>query len=400
MNSNICSLDEIHSCTGCGMCSACCPCNAITIKENVFGFYRPVLDKSMCIGCSLCTKVCYRFDDGFSVKDNENHESFSAIHKDNKELESASSGAVSIALMKECIRRGYYVLGVAYDYEDERAVTKIAKTESELEQFKGSKYIQSYTADAFREVIKDKSEQKYAIFGTPCQIYAFANIAEINGNRDRYILVDIFCHGCPSLKLWSKYLEYIKEQSAFDKIDHISFRSKSHGWHEYCFDFFKGNKKITSSKYNDPFFELFFGMDIANEACYDCIARSTVEKTDIRMGDFWGRRYSSDTNGVSAVIISSEIGRDLFLSVSGNFDIKKVEFNEIIDSQSYKKNHPCNVYRRERVLALLNGSDNIKDIVKKRRKMLAIKTNIKREMKSLLKHLPRSVYIMLKNKLG
>ncbi len=400
MKKNVCSHESIHNCTGCGMCSACCPCNALTIKENENGFYRPFIDETKCIRCSICTNVCYRFDDDFSVKNKEDHECFSAVNKDKSELYSASSGAVSIELMRECLDRGYYVLGVAYDTGLERAVTKIAKTASELEQFKGSKYLQSYTSDAFRAVVSDKSEQKYAIFGTPCQIYAFSKMADIHKNRSKYIFVDIFCHGCPSIKLWDKYLDYVKAQLRTDNIDHINFRSKSHGWHEYSCDFFSQTRKTTSSKYSDPFHELFFGMDAMNEACFDCIAKSTVEKTDIRIGDFWGKRYSLNTSGVSAVIISSETGRELFSSVSSKFKIEKADFDEIIHAQSYKKIHRCNLDRREKVLALLNGTDDIKVIVKKRRKMLSVKTNLKRTLKSIIKHLPVSLYLKLKTKLG
>ncbi len=382
------------------MCAACCPCKAIDIKENKDGFYRPIVDDDKCIGCSLCTKVCYRFDGDFSVKESENHECFSAANKDGDELRAASSGAVSVELMRECLNRGYHVLGVAYDTELGRAVTKIAKTASELEQFKGSKYFQSYTVDAFREVVSDKSGQKYAIFGTPCQIYAFSKMAEVCKNRDRYIFVDIFCHGCPSFKVWDKYLERVKTQNRVDKFDHIAFRSKSHGWHEYCFDFSSGTKSFTSSKYDDPFYELFFGMDVMNDACYDCVARSTVEKTDIRMGDFWGKQYNLDTKGVSAVVISNELGRELFSSVASKFNIEKVGFDEIISAQSYKSIHQCNAERREKVFLLLAGDDDIKSIVEKRRKLLPAKTNIKRELKSLLKHLPAPLYLRLKNRFG
>lgn len=400
MKMNVCSQGAVRNCTGCGMCSASCPVEAITIKENEQGFYRPVIDETQCLQCAACTKVCYCFDGTFSVRENEEGQCFAATNKNENELESASSGAVSIELMRECIQRGYFVVGAAYDVNTNRAVTRIAKTEAELEQFKGSKYFQSYTADAFRTVILDNTEQKYAIFATPCQIYAFSKIADLKKNRSKYILVDIFCHGCPSLKLWDKYLDSVKAESGLDSFDSIRFRSKVHGWHEYGFEFRKGAKVHISSKYDDPFHEMFFGMDVMNEACYDCIARSTVEKTDIRIGDFWGKRYDLDTKGVSAVIISSDIGRTLFSSVASKFRVEGADFGEIIKAQSYKKIHNYNRERREKVFALLNTDYNIRQIIKKRRKMLPIRTNIKRDVKMLLKHLPTSIYLKIKTKLG
>lgn len=399
MTKNVCGPGALRNCTGCGICASVCHFNAIEIRESQEGFYRPVIREELCTGCALCTRVCYRFDDKLSISSQENHECYSAINKDESELKSASSGAVSIELMRECLNRGYFVAGVAYDYNNNRAVTKIAKNEQELEQFKGSKYFQSYTVDAFKQIVSDSSKQKYAIFGTPCQIYAFSKLADIKKNHDKYILVDIFCHGCPSLKLWDKYLADTKKTNGVGRFDKITFRSKTHGWHEYCFDFEKDSKRFSSSKYYDPFHEIFFGMDAMNEACYDCIARSTVAKTDIRIGDFWGPRYDLNTKGVSAVVISSEKGKDLFSAVCSKLHTEQADFEEIINAQSYKKTHNCDHDRRNRVLSMLMGNDALRVIVKRRRKMLPFKVNAKRKAKSLLKHLPNSIYLRLKTKL-
>ena len=400
MKGNVCNSEALHGCTGCGMCTGVCNFKAIEIVRDGAGFYCPVIDDDLCTGCSLCTKVCYRFDDKISVDNCEDYECYSAVNKNDDELQSASSGGVSIELMRECLSRGYYVVGVAYDYNLNRAVTRIAKNKNELEQFKGSKYFQSYTVDAFKEMANDKSGQKYAVFGTPCQIYSVSKLRNLKGESDKYILVDIFCHGCPSGKLWDKYLKDVKKQNNTEGFDKIVFRSKTHGWHEYCFDFIKGSEKITSSKYDDTFHELFFGKDLMNEACYDCIARSTMMYSDIRIGDFWGKRYNSDLKGVSAVVIGSELGKELFSCVESKFNIEKADFSEIIGAQSYKKIHAFNANRRGKVFFLLDSEHSTKDVVKKRRKMLSAKTNIKRELKCALKHLPQPIYSKLKDKFG
>lgn len=391
--------DELHSCTGCGVCESVCPFSAIKIKENNQGFYTPVIDKSKCTDCGFCKKACYKFDTQYKVKAEEDFECYSAVNKNREELLSASSGGVSVELMKAALKEGYFVAGVAYDTKQNRAMTKVARTEDALEQFKGSKYFQSYTAEAFNEILSDETEQKYAVFGTPCQIYGLSKAVDLKKMRDRYLFVDIFCHGCPSLKLWDKYLEYVKDKKNADDFTKINFRSKTHGWHEYCFDFFSKGKKFSSSKYNDPFYEMFFGLDTMNEACYDCIARSTLEKTDIRIGDFWGKRFNMDTKGVSAVVVASKKGKSIFDSVKPAFDIEKADFNEIIGEQSYKKIHKVNFKRREETLSQLTGEEKLVKIVKKRRQKLSLLENLKRIIKSTLKHLPESVYLKIKMKL-
>ena len=390
---------NIRECTGCGACDALCPFGAIKITENNDGFYSPVIDDKKCTDCGACKKACYKFDEAFRIKQTEDYECYGAVNKNEKELLSASSGGVSVELMKAALKEGYFVVGVAYDVKENRAVTKIAKTQAELEAFKGSKYFQSYTAEAFKEILSDKSEQKYAVFGTPCQIYALSKAAEQKKISHRFLFIDIFCHGCPSLKLWDKYLQYVKEKKHTDDFSKIIFRSKTHGWHEYCFDFFTTGKSFSSSKYNDPFHEMFFGLDTMNKACYDCVARSTVEKTDIRIGDFWGKRHDMNTKGVSAVVIASEKGKKLFDSVKDSFDIEKADFNEIISEQSYKKIHKINFKRREEILLRLSGDEALTKIVKDRRKKLSFLENLKRKSKSILKHLPESVYLKIKTKL-
>ncbi len=398
-SNNVLSPDALRSCTGCSMCSAVCPTGAISIKENSDGFYTPVVDAIKCTQCGLCKKVCYKFDKAFKFDPFYNYESYSATNKNTEELKSASSGGVSSELMGRAIEEGYFVAGVAYDTKTQRAVTRIAKTKEETEQFKGSKYFQSYTADCFKTIVADKSEQKYAIFGTPCQIYAFSRMSEVKNNRDKYLLVDIFCHGCPGLKLWDKYLDYVKRKQGVTDFEKISFRSKTHGWHEYCFDFYSKSKKFSSSKYSDPFHEMFFGLETMNEACYDCVARSSMEKTDIRIGDFWGKRFDENVKGVSAVITVTDKGKEFFEGVKDKFAVESADFNEIVSEQSYKKIHRYNEVARKETLSLLNSEEPLERIVKNRRKKASIGSNVKRVIKSLLKHLPQPVYLKIKSKL-
>ncbi len=396
MKNNVCTAAALHACTGCGACSAICPVGAIKIVEAEDGFYRPEIDVPKCTACGLCTKVCYRCDAQFAPQEQEQHTCYSAVNKSEAELKSASSGAVSVELMRECLRQGYYVVGVAYDVVLGRAVTRIAKCEEELEQFKGSKYFQSYTADAYREIVADKSEQKYAIFGTPCQIYAFSKLGEVTRRRDRYLLVDIFCHGCPSLKLWDKYLAYVQKKHEVDRFDEIKFRSKAHGWHEFAFDFIKDQKEVHNKKCNDPFYEIFFGMTAMNEACYDCVARSSVEKTDIRMGDFWGWQFDTDRKGVSAVVINTPRGEQLFDAVRDRFEVRPFAFDEVIAAQSYGKPHVLHEKRRKQTLDLLKSDLDMKEIQRQYRKNTSWKVQLKRVAKNTVKRLPQGLYLRVK----
>ena len=99
---------------------------------------------------------------------------------------------------------------VGYDDTKVEAYHYVAHSSKETDGFRGSKYIQSYSYPAFKELVKDCSRHKYAVFGTPCQIYAIRRFLEKRGLSDSCILIDMFCHGCPSLDLWRKYQNEIK----------------------------------------------------------------------------------------------------------------------------------------------------------------------------------------------
>ena len=133
-------------------------------------------------------------------------------------------------------------MGCAYDTKENIAKSIVASTIDELDQFYGSKYFQSLTTEGFDEVLKDRTEKKYAIFGTPCQIYGFSQTSKYKRKPDNYLLVDIFCHGCPSMKLWKSYLKYMSKRTGCSEYDKVVFRSKTHAWHEYCFDFISKSK--------------------------------------------------------------------------------------------------------------------------------------------------------------
>lgn len=398
MNNNI---DDVYSsglCSGCGMCSAICPRNAITMSFNQEGFYSPQIDAALCIDCGICRKTCSGLDNDIF----QSHSPiicYSAINKDEIELKEASSGAVSIELMRQCIENGYKVAGVAYDAKAERAITKIASADSELYQFRGSKYFQSETQLAFEEIISDKSNQKYAIFGTPCQINAFAKAAKFRNDRDKYILVDVFCHGCPSINLWDKYLELKKNEYGTSEFNDIRFRSKTHGWHEFCFDFIQSNTIHSSSKYSDPFYELFFGMDCMNEACYDCFSRSSLACPDIRLGDFWGWQFDNNTKGVSAVVVMTEAGEKLMADISEKFSLTKFPFNEVIAAQSYGKSHTPNNTHRIALLKALCGDNSLNVILKNYRNILPPAKRLRDSLKNLAKRMPNSLYLKVKKKL-
>ena len=392
---NIEDNDNLRTCTGCSVCAAVCPKGAITISLNNEGFYTPAVDPQKCVECGICKRSCYKYDAQISNLGTPlSCYAASNIHKE--KLMASSSGGISRILMEAAIERGYKVFGCAYDIQKGIAVSLIASSCEELDQFYGSKYFQSYTPEGFAEIIKDKSTQKYAIFGTPCQIYGFSQTSKYKRFPERYLLVDIFCHGAPSLFLWQSYLSFMKQNSGCSEFDKISFRSKTYGWHEYSIDFFKGPKKFSSFERNDPFFGLFFSADIMNKACYDCKIRSSVHYSDIRIGDFWGTRYSMNTAGVSAVLVNTILGSDFWDAIKNDTVFEHSSFEEIAIAQTFNKSYMYNNERRNFIFDGIKHKIPLRTLYGKYTTLLPFKIRAKLLLKSMVKLLPRKFYFLIR----
>lgn len=395
MKSNVCDDKGFRPCTGCGICANVCGTKAITIQLDADGYYKPVVDEAKCVECNLCKKSCYKYDENLLQTDTHK-KAYAAVNKDVVQLRSSSSGGISRVLMEWCLANGYKVMGCAYDVHENIAKSIVASTVDELDQFYGSKYFQSLATEGFDEILKDRTEQRYAIFGTPCQIYGFSQTNRYKRHTDRYLLVDIFCHGCPSMKLWQSYLNYTNKYTGCIKYDKIVFRSKTHAWHEYCFDFISKSKQYSSKKSKDPFYDIFFGMDVMNEACYDCNSRSSMAYGDIRLGDYWGEKYDTDTKGVSAVVLKTFKGMEIFEAIKDKLKIEETTLAHILIGQSYGKCHTYNKQRRSFLLQNMSANSDLGKVYTEYMRMFPMTRRVKRQLKAIVKCCPKCIYFPIK----
>ena len=101
-------------CTGCSACSAVCPHSAITMAEDVRGFYRPQVDESKCIECGLCQNVCPANHDGAKELRRKGARVLAYQNSDDERALS-SSGAAFWALAQYALDRGGVVYGACFD---------------------------------------------------------------------------------------------------------------------------------------------------------------------------------------------------------------------------------------------------------------------------------------------
>ena len=398
---NINHISAIRECTSCQMCAAVCSRDAISIHLNEDGFYRPYIDEVKCTNCGLCTKVCYKFDNDIRVTDAEglnNVKVYSAQHKSEELLEKVTSGGVADALAKELVKQGYECIGVTYNDGKHRAEHVVARTSEETDAFRGSKYIQSYSMDAFKELVKNCRTTKYAIFGLPCHIYAAHQLLTLRKLRENCVLVDLFCHGCPSMLVWNKYEQDIKRMVNNKAFDNVQFRSKAHGWGAFhvAVDV-DGKQAFVSTPMKDEFYTLFFSDRVLNDGCSDCQLRSTMEYTDIRLGDYWGKRFLGDKKGVSAVALVTESGKAVFNAIKGEFHTTPGSMKEVKVKQSYGKVYNPNPETRKQMLdALRDNKCTLEDAIRIYESKQGVGYKVKKMLKYIDWYLPFDLVRFLK----
>jgi coenzyme F420-reducing hydrogenase beta subunit len=196
---------------------------------------------------------------------NKNYVAFAAFSNDPDIRSGCSSGGIAYEILKLQLSQNSKICGVVYNIDAHRAEHTIGSNESECIPMKGSKYIQSFTEQAFSKLFDGNN---YIVFGTPCQIASIHNAAKLRKIRDRFILIDFFCHGVPSYLLWKQYLKHMK---AFESKA-IYFRNKKYGWHSFTLKIDYENYDLHSdmNRDKDLFYLFFLGNYCLNEACYKC----------------------------------------------------------------------------------------------------------------------------------
>lgn len=387
---------KVAECTGCQLCSAVCPFDAIEIRLDKEGFYKPHINEK-CVQCTKCIDVCYKFDNKIERSRYEDLKTYSAKTKDKILLKESTSGGIATHIAEYAIENDFYVGGVIYNYEKDIAEYKIVKTKDELVEFKGSKYIQAYAEKEFKKIIQEKSDKNYLIFGLPCHIYALNKYVKKINKREKFIFVDLYCHGCPSINLWKKYTKEIKNRLKIQKFSKVEFRSKKNGWHEFCV-YLEGENKsyLSKNSIRDYFYKIFFSDYALNLSCYKCKLRSTMEYTDLRLGDFWGQKFDLDAEGVSLVTSRTEKGTEIIRKISSKIIIQEESFLEGIKNQSYGKDYIKNLEIRKILLQNLAKKMKLKDVIKNFMNSLGTKKRIIYFFKEMFELIPIKLKYFIK----
>lgn len=346
------NVSEVKHCYGCGVCTSACPKHIISLTLDKDGYYEATIqNQEKCINCGICLEVC-SFTHEECANQNQIEGSWAAWSNNPIVRKKCTSGGFSFEIGKYLIEQGYKAIGCRYNIETQRAEHFIATTIEEYAQTIGSKYIQSFTEEAFRQIDR---KQKYLIIGTPCQIDSIRRMIRKYRCEDNFILMDFFCHSVPSYFVWQAYMHQVEKKVG--RITYASWRNKyDYGWHHNCVMGIEGELtalpmdwnqeldeliKIRKCSYvgrreeSDMFWKMFLSNFIVGPHCQkNCKYKYDKSSADIRIGDLWGETYRDNEDGVSGIAAFTKRGKEVIESMK---DITLVEHPFSIVAEGQKR---------------------------------------------------------------
>ncbi len=317
-------------CTGCTLCRQLCPTGAITFKMRN-GFTYPNVDEEKCVGCDLCLRKC----PALNKESTSNHYPivYAAWSKDTKQREKCTSGGICYEMSKYILQRGGYVAGVAWCDEYKNAEYILIKSVEELPLITQTKYFQPKMGNIYAEVKEALLAGKQVLYiGSACTNAAIRNYVG-DALKERLICCDFICRGYTSQSYHQKRVESLEAKHK-SQILSVQYKNKSRGWKNFGTRFeFKNGDIYYVNRYDDPY-ERMFRIDDYNTrpSCYNCKYRTNPRMCDITVGDFWMIKGIDETilqNGVSAVMVFSERGQELFEGISNQIEYEERDFWEV-----------------------------------------------------------------------
>lgn len=325
---NINLIEDKNKCCACGSCVIVCPKNAIKLEADRDGFYYPVINNELCIGCGQCKATCAYQND--IVNANEPIKAYAA-QTQNTDHRKSASGGVFASIATNFLKGNGSVYGAALEERNGKlsCFFSKARTEKELDKLLGSKYIHANMENVYKSIKEDLLQGEKVLFaGTPCQVAALR--AYLKKDYQNMFFIDIICHGVPEETWFQDYIAAVEKRKNI-KIKRFVFRDKIKGWGLHgSYDYLSNKRRLQKKLFitrESSYYYYFLTGNIYRTNCYSCKYACSKRIGDITIGDFWGiekehpneiQESNFNTAKGSSCILVNNANGNLLLDQYGN----------------------------------------------------------------------------------
>lgn len=353
---------DLNNCSGCMLCLDICKKKAIHIEDN-FKALNAVIDEGLCVNCNACHNKCPQNNIPMKTKPISWYQGW---NRDKELRDKAPSGGVGTALISRFIENGGYVCSCLF--KEGNFVFDISNDKYYALRFGGSKYVKSNPEGIYPKVLDIlKSGNKVLFIGLPCQVAALKKyVGEMY--RENLYLVDLICHGTPSVKTLSIFLKQYNKR--LEDIKEIVFRIKAK------MQIVVDNEGIVCKGVSDKYTIGFLNGLTYTENCYSCNYASLERVSDITIGDSWGSELVDDCkDGISLMVIQSEKG--LRLIKESDIELHEVDLCNAINHNGQLK-HPMHKPKKYSLFMEKVSADNFNLLIFANYKWQCVKQDMKR----------------------
>ncbi|MHA1344567.1 MAG: coenzyme F420 hydrogenase/dehydrogenase beta subunit N-terminal domain-containing protein, partial [Promethearchaeota archaeon] len=295
-------------CSGCGMCVALCPTEAIQLKVNKNGFYRPLLNADRCNNCNICDEICPSVKVRYAKKGKNEDDvlgSYFNIYygysKNETIRKNGASGGICtqllINLLNEKIVDRVIITG---DTSNNVFSPRAKETDSEdiILRSAKSKYIQVDFTSTLKSALR--SNKKIAIVGLPCLIYSLKNVQKLEIIKAKILFtIELLC-GRIASNLLLKY--YLKSKGIYGSNFRVIYRYGD--WWNHEIAVFKNKRLLVKEDFRESLFgKPFINYLFTQTQCLKCKIQAGFSG-DIVLGNYWLKEYSNCNNPGINIIIS------------------------------------------------------------------------------------------------